>query len=186
MKLPTNPIVSKRKSQWTVPDAEWEFACSCFSRSYMPSMAVDVVCVTDAYIDVKVSTLTFEATFGSLAEVWSNPQTRRFSRGDILCARVIDGVDTVIFKDLLCIYYLPTVAYATQLKSPEYYVSDDFWNRVYACEHYTELDDYKRTFETAVVIAEVERNTYFNQDLIEQMRDLFEIEYLRITHVSIC
>lgn len=185
MKLSSNPIVSKRESQWTMPDAEWEFACSCFSRSYMPSMAVDVVCVTDAYIDVKVSILTFEATFGSLAEVWSNPQTHRFSRGDILCARVIDGVDTVIFKDLLCIYYLPTVAYAIQLKSPEYYVSDEFLSRISACEHYTELDDYKRTFETVVVVAEVERNTDFNQDLIGQMRDLFNIEYLRITYVSV-
>ena len=54
-----------------------------------------------------------------------------------------------------------------------------------ACEYYTELDDCRRAFETAVVIAEVERNTYFNQDLIEQMRDLFEIEYCRIYHVSV-
>lgn len=169
-----------------LPDREWEFACNCFSRSYMPSMAVDVVCITDDYIDVKVSTLTHEAIFGSFAETWTNPQTRRFSRGDILCARVIDGVDTVIFKDLLCIYYQPTVAYATQLKSPEYYLSDDFWSRVSACEHYTEIDDCRRTFETAVVIAEVECNTDFNQDLIEQMRDVFNIEYLRISYVSVC
>ena len=172
-------------NQWTLPDAEWEFACNCFSRSYLPSMAVDVVDITDDYMDVKVSRLAFEATFGSLADVWTNPQTHRYSRGDILCARVIDGVDTVIFKSLLCIYYQPTVAYAVQLKSPEYYVSDEFLSRISACEHYTELDDCRRAFETAVAIAEVEGNTEFNQDLIEQMRDTFNIEYLRITYVSI-
>lgn len=170
----------------TLPDAEWEFACDCFSRSYMPSMAVDVVCITDDYIDVKVSILTFEATFGSLAEEWCNPQTHRYSREDILCARVIDGVDTVIFKDLLCVYYLPTMAYAIQLKSPEYYLSDEFWSRISECEYHEEIDDYKRTFETAVVVAEVESNTEFNQKLIEEMRDMFELEHCRIYHVSIC
>lgn len=169
----------------SLPDAEWEFACDCFSRSYMPSMAVDVVCITDDYIDVKVRILTFEATFGSLAEEWCNPQERRFLRGDILCARVIDGVDTVIFKDLLCVYYLPTMAYATQLRSPEYYLSDEFLSKVSACEYHREIDDYKRTFETAVVIAEVEGNTEFNQRLIEEMRDLFELEHRRIYHGSI-
>lgn len=170
----------------TLSDAEWEFACDCFSRSYMPSMAVDVVCITDDYIDVKVSILTYVATFGSLAEEWCNPQERRFLREDILCARVIDGVDTVVFKDLLCVYYLPTMAYAIQLKSPEYYLSSEFWSRVSECEYHTEIDDYKRTFETAVVVAEVEGNTEFNQRLVEEMRDLFELEHCRIYHVSIC
>lgn len=170
----------------TLPDAEWEFACVCFSRSYMPSMAVDVVCITDSYIDVKVSILNYIATFGSLAEEWCNPQTRRLSREDILCARVIDGVDTVIFKDLLCIYYLPTMAYAIQLKSPEYYLSDEFFDRISECKYHTEIDDYKRDFETAVVVAEVEGNAEFNQKLIEEMRDLFELEHRRIYHVSIC
>lgn len=168
----------------TLSDVEWEFACDCFSRSYMPSMAVDVVCITDDYIDVKVSILTSEAIFGSFAEMWCNPQERRFLRGDILCARIIDGVDTVIFKDLLCVYYLPTMAYAIQLKSPEYYLSDEFWSRVSACEYHNEIDDYKRTFETVVVVAELEGNTDFNQKLIEEMRDVFEIEYRRISIVN--
>lgn len=169
-----------------ISDVEWEFACDCFSRSYMPSMAVDVVCITDDYIDVKVSILTYVVAFGGFAEEWCNPQERRFLRGDILCARVIDGVDTVIFKDLLCVYYLPTMAYATQLKSPECYLSDVFLDRISACECHTEIDDYKRTFETAVVVAEIEGNTEFNQKLIEEIRDLFELEHRRIYHGSIC
>ena len=163
-----------------LPDREWDFACSCFGRSYMPSVAVDIVCITDTYMDVKVSMLTYEATFGSLAEEWTNPQTHRYSRENILCARVIDGVDTVIFKDLLCVYYLLTVAYATQLKSPEYYVSDEFVSRISDCEYPTELDDYKRTLETAIVVAEVDCNTDIDPELIKQVRELVEHEYSRL------